>query len=745
MTPDDDVIAVVGSPSTCETVTLNLLSAAYKTPLLGHMVAFAREYGDGGSELALGAVTGVETVNPAHHASSNHATHIARNRTTGTTTGDDADTRAVTVQVEAVFQHDGPEQPWRRFGTSLSNSPATGTIVTILNQQLVDELTSEADTPACLGRLRASGVHLPWTMSDFSSDRGSRHVGVLGMSGSGKTAMTAYSLACELRFESMGQIILDPQGQWSTEHGMPFSLQGLVSACGRSMTVARLSSSLRLRKDAPLLCSLLAEANWFRQLSFGAGSDAQIEAAQRVFIDALGNRDELAHEVGTPDWTEADPDTLLRYLLTTLYDVLPTGVIYAGRDGWERVQRSIRKPSPTELAAKDLDAGLADRFPNGLLDDADHDGPRWRRACGVFAALHNLWSPWTPDGLAALKAGQDPDALGAELRRRKAWGLVESVFSPEPGVPAPWLVLDLSAEVAGLGTPGDEDDSDAGEAAAETHRLLDAPEVKARIMQQILGDVLRVGQQHFAAGRALNTQITVDEAWQYAGPPDPSGPEALVALSNLFAGACRDARKLGVGFRFILQAATGLREDIWKQLAVLIVGYGLHDQADVKRLNNRVSDAHMRLYRTVPPPEATDTYTFMIVGGGATGLSFGTSPVFLEAFTNPVEWLEANQDWVVSVRQSHRNRLPADDSGGALKVMPGQPLLADPLARAHVARRRIVDKRANTAAVGAVATAATSGSASTERNQVRPGAGGARGVRNRFARPPVDDQDEPPF
>lgn len=124
---------------------------------------------------------------------------------------------------------------------------------------------------------------------------------------------------------------------------------------------------------------------------------------------------------------------------------------------------------------------------------------------------------------------------------------------------------------------------------------------------------------------------------------------------------------------FVTQTPTSLREDVWKQLAVRVIGYGITEASDTKRLANIVGDQHMRLYLSTAGPEATGRYPFMIAGGGATGLSFGTKPVFLDMLTDPANFLALNQDWVARQRRTYAHLLPAGDHGGELMAMPERP------------------------------------------------------------------------
>lgn len=699
-----DRIAVVGSPSDCTSVVLNLQRDAYGKPLLGTMVMLRNQYTDGSCELGLGTVTGIQTVNPHLAPTSPLAPHVASGQSLECA-GDDNDTRSVTVKIEAVFRDDGGGN-WTRYGTTLSTSPATGTTVQVLTQEAADEIMASDRAPAYIGPLRGSDVLVPFTLPDFSGPSGSVHGATLGATGSGKSNLHSYVLANDLRWTGKGHVILDPQGQFVNGFGLPFSLIGLAEACGRTVHAARLSQSLRLRKDAPLFLLLLAEAGWFRSLAFGSGADEQVAAARSALESALRDTKALESACQTGDWTLAAPDALMRYLLSYLDDILPAGTIYAGREQQERVRRTIRlrrtnaEGIPVGPDGEPIDPTLLDKLPAGALDE---DGDRtFARLLAPFAALHSLWSPYSPSGAAKIAAGAKDTDLGPEDRRRDAWGLMREVMSPKPGEPAPWLILDLSADLSRmhLSSAGDGDDDAVGDAI----RLLDSDDVKARIIRQLLTTLELAGQQEFSRGTPLNVQVDIDEAHRWGGPIDPrNSSEARIALSNQLARMHREVRKYGIGFWSILQTATGLQDEIWKQLTRLFVGYGLLDAAELSRLGNRIPDAHLQLYRSSPPPAATGRYPWMLVGGGVTGLSLGSNPVSIEAFNDPDQWLLANQEWITDLRRQFSHRLPEGDTGGKLRALPGRPSLSDASMAQHVERQQRADARGNADAVRSVA------------------------------------------
>lgn len=677
-------LGAVGAPSTTGSVEMTLFKDAYGTPVHGRMVTFEQDMTDPHSghvtrERALGTITEVETVNPTQSARSPQAVHNANQRG-AQRSGDDHDTRSVSVGVESVFRHDDAEvaapgaHTWKPAGATLSNSPATGTPVQLVDQRVVDGLMVGVGNQRWLGTLRGSTTTVPWTMRDFTGSRGAWHGVVAGATGSGKSGAATYVAACDLFYPSLGVVVLDPQAQWATEAGMVFSYQGLARSLGRTVTVARLSRTLRLRKDAAMFTELLARVDLFRELSFGAGSADQIAAASTVFADALEDKKALHAATGTRDWTEAEAGDLLAYLLEDLRDTLPTGTVYAGRDGQDRVRYAIRKPTWEEIEESGGDPATARAHRDGILDERHDGGNRWRKVLSRFAPIHNMWSPYTPEGAAQIATGTTPADLPEHQRRRSAWALLSQVFAHDPSRPAPVLILDLSADVDAALLSADDEDGETLAALEDARKALDHPGVKARIMRQLLGDLERAGMAAFKAGSALNVRIWVDEAWQFCGPIDASTDKDVARLGDAFENGVRDLRKLGIGLTFILQSVSGLREGIWKQTSVRLIGYGLTEGSDLKRLANVVGDQHLRLYASTAGPEATGRYPFMVAGGGATGLSFGTKPVFLDMLTDPAQFLTLNRDWISAQRRQYLHLLPDGDRGGELTTMPARPV-----------------------------------------------------------------------
>ena len=99
----------------------------------------------------------------------------------------------------------------------------------------------------------------------------------------------------------------------------------------------------------------------------------------------------------------------------------------------------------------------------------------------------------------------------------------------------------------------------------------------------------------------------------------------------------------------------------------------------------------------------------MLVGGGITGLSFGQNPVFVEAFTEPDRWLEANAQWITETRRQFSHLLPAGDTGGPLRSFPARPEHTDPAVAAQTTIRTRYSGKGNASAVAAIAGKGTAG------------------------------------
>lgn len=634
-------VASVGSPSTNYDVTLDLNDSGRDTPLVGAMLALENPMGEG-SELALGTVTEVTTRNRWHEDSAFRGAARTDGRIAGLS-GESGDTRTATIRLQAAWSRQAKGEPWKASGPSLRMSPATGAPVVLVEDNLVRDLTAETEDLHYMGEMAGTrGVRLPFSIPDFSGPAGAWSSAVFGISGAGKTAVSSFYLATQMRHERMGIVIVDPQGQWAAEQGMVFSVQGFASELGRDVRVHRISTDLRLAKDAPLLTDLLKHTHLVVEL--GLKSEATQDIVWYEIAKALRLRE---------DWTADDSGDLLRYLLDYLRSE-------------ETAERVYTTPDNRRAFINRVEGVLND--PSGF-----------QNALHQFAPIHNLFQQVNPSGGI----------------RHDLWATLAAVFDRPKGEPAPLLILDMSsAPLPGM----DEEVSEAARVAGE---ILERDTVKAAVLRNLFRTLKSASEDKFRAGDNLNTLIVLDEAWRYAAPPAKSDEDEIASLSKDLAGYARDTRKFGIGWLYISQSTRSINYDIWDQMTVRFFGYGLSG-ADLDKMGEIVDDrSALRLYRTFGNPRSTGRYPFLVTGP-VSPLAANATPLTLHVYTDFDEFRADNSAWIEAIRQ--RLGLPLVSGLPSAPVGSAAGPKKRPRGRVRDARVAILDSnreaRANRQAVG---------------------------------------------
>lgn len=641
---DAEQVAVVGSPSTNSEVTLDLLEAANHAPLVGAMLLLVNPLG-AGQELALGTVTEVTTLNQWHTNPLLRGVVKTRGHIPGMS-GDVGDVRAASVKLQACYQRrddHGAWTPWAQAGPSLRMSPPTGAAVRRVTNEVIAEVVRSEDDLHYLGHLHGTDVRAPLNVRDFTGDRGAFHVGFFGMTGAGKSVMAALYLAGQMRHRDHGMIVIDPQGQWASETGLPFSLQEWAREMGREVVVRRVSEDLRLQKDAPLFGELLGKSKFTAEITKMSAETAEL------FLD------ELVKVVRKhPAWEDADPADLLRATLAEMRAPSVLGRVYA-------------------------DDARRDRLRDAI-DEALNDATRFRDLMRPWAPLHNLFAATNPGGGV----------------RHSLWGTIAHVFDrgARAGSPAPLLILDMSTsgQVSWVRDLLADDDT---AAVLDAIRVLDQDSIKAAIIRKACRTLKEASEGAFREGETLNTMVVFDEAWRYAPPVHTATDEEIKALSADLAGYFRDTRKFGIGWTVISQSPRSINQDCFDQLSIRVLGYGLGG-ADLAKVAEQMDDTdHLKLYRGFAPPDSTrpKVYPFML-SGPVSPLSFTKAPVFIAAYTDFDAFRADNHAWISRIRASlglpvltgtptRAGGPPRPAPAAARRPAAGRSLIQAALVRAH--------------------------------------------------------------
>jgi DNA helicase HerA-like ATPase len=608
-------VAMVSSPSSNYEVTLNLNAKGRSTPLVGTMLVLTNPLGDG-VELAIGTVTEVVTTNRWMEDPSMQGVASMSNQLVGFS-GDSGDIRIAKIKLQAAWNREGTEDPWVPSGPSLRMSPATGREVRLVDGTIIAELTKLVEDKHYIGYLGGTeNLPLPLSIPDFSGSMGALHVGIYGQSGSGKTQLTAFYLASQMRHKNLGMILVDPQGQWASEEGMAFSLQGFATELGKEVRVLRISEHLQLPKDANLLTTLLGKTRFLKEVTKMA------EETQGLVLD------EMAKIIKSiEDWQSKDSLFLMKQIFSTLIDPETKYMsrIYADESRQERLRDAIDEIIDSENRAKEV--------------------------LRLFSPIHNLFQPTNP--------------MGAP--RHSLWSEISSVFDRDGLSPATLLILDMSSRAA----PGMDDEM--AMSTSDAYEVLENDSVKAAILRNLFAILKRASEAKFRDGENLNTLVGLDEAWRYAPNPQYTDDPEIAELSRELAGYARDTRKFGIGWLYISQSTRSVNQAIWEQMTIRIFGFGLSG-ADIDKMGEIVDDkSNLRLYRGFGNPRSTGQYPFLL-SGPVSPLAANATPLVLKAYTDFDNFRKDNNHWIKPIRDSMgldvSSGVPVAPKGSSAKPKP---------------------------------------------------------------------------
>ncbi|MGH2500084.1 MAG: helicase HerA domain-containing protein [Candidatus Limnocylindria bacterium] len=395
-----DDVGIVGSPSTTAKITVDILEDATNAPLHGDLVYLTHPLNDR-CLIAIGTVTDITTMNRWHedpnmrgvlkrHGSLPHLSGVG-------------DVRTAEVLVQAAYLADNADPAQGEApieaAAALTMSPTTGAAVARVTDPFLDQLLRRHHNEITyLGHIYRTEVRLPLTLRHFGRGDGGAgeayHSGIFGVTGSGKSAFAAYLLAGQMRHRNLGVLVIDPQGQFTSEIGLPFPLQEWAERLGRQVRTYSISQNLRLRQDAPLLADLLGLTRFFRDL---------------LTIRAEDPRDSAVAELtrilrGIANWDDLPAEQVLRQMVTAL----------AGDA--QALQRIYVSPGPR--------ARLTTVLNTLLTDQATFD-----MTLEVFAPIHSLFTARSLSGRA----------------RTSIWQVLQEAVSPGDAA-RPFVVLDFSSE-----------------------------------------------------------------------------------------------------------------------------------------------------------------------------------------------------------------------------------------------------------------------------------------------------------
>jgi hypothetical protein len=430
------------------------------------------------------------------------------------------------------------------------------------------------------------------------------------------TALSGMLLSAFMCHESHAIFVIDPQGQWANENGMPLSPQKIAKGLGRKVTVLRISEDVRMPMDSDV---------------FGRMMD-KLELWKRFRRMGAENRDVFSREVAERianlrdnEFNDTPRNVLTKIFKDIAYSPSTMSRIYAKGERQEMFRDELLRLIGEPIETPDGEYEIVTQE-----DKADIER-NWESILSAFTPLHSLFSKTNLNG-------DNRKPLGGKTGFMTEIFKVRSVNDKEP---APYVIIDMSPNIK-LHAKAELAQ---GDVILNMQKVLDNADIKALMLMIILQEMKRASETAFATsfGGNLNTQIVFDEAWRFA-PEGKASPE-IEELASMLEGFALDTRKFGIGWTYILQSPGDLKTGIWRQLTYVVAGYGLVGD-DVKRLESLTDDVEqVELYRQFISPTATNEYPFMFMGP-ISPLIFSTSPTFLNAFTNVTDFLESNKHWI---------------------------------------------------------------------------------------------------
>jgi hypothetical protein len=192
----------------------------------------------------------------------------------------------------------------------------------------------------------------------------------------------------------------------------------------------------------------------------------------------------------------------------------------------------------------------------------------------------------------------------------------------------PILVIDLSKERA--------------------EGLLWNERIQSLVIKRLLDGLTQAAEYYFKQGHNLNTLVVIDEAHRLAPRELPRDDDAAHGVRAVLVDAARTTRKYGLGWLFISQTLSSLHGEILQQLRIFFFGFGLALGQEFQALRQLVgsSNTALDLYQLFRDPHSafdarSRQYSFMTIGP-VSPLSFSGTPLFLNVFNTPEEFLAAN-------------------------------------------------------------------------------------------------------
>lgn len=296
-TQKDDArrIGVLGSPNFLDTFTMDVMHNSIEESLYGKMLKFQHEEkcnGEVSDLVVLSQVSEMQNRNVWHEQTGMRS--LIKIQGGLKNLSGDADLKLCQLSFLGSYC-DGEKWIPRNIGTP----PRSGTSVEFVTQDDIDKASGDKDDAKWfMGNIPDTDLHIPFLIQHFGPVNAggvgeARMYGVFGQSGSGKSIVAAEIIAGFSRFEDMGILIIDPQGEFygdkfGRDTDFDFSFHELIHKTGKEVIKADIDF-IKLEDDADLFVELLNSRDLLENLG-GLGTKDKIDQCTAYLVNTLKNK-----------------------------------------------------------------------------------------------------------------------------------------------------------------------------------------------------------------------------------------------------------------------------------------------------------------------------------------------------------------------------------------------------------------------------------------------------------------------
>ncbi len=283
-------LGVIGSPSSTSELAVDVVGTAVDRKLVGELAMFPFQQ-DGLDHYALGQVTEIVLKNVWHEDPTMRS--LIRQRGKIDAVSERQDTHIGKMNISAVFKQAGGSVDSTN-GVSYEPSimgtvPSTGTAIHLVNDDVLDTVLHRyREHIFYLGHVYGSTPKLPLWFKHFGSGPDGAgeayHLGIFGKTGSGKSVLAKMALCAYMRYEQMGLLILDPQGEFAKDFQgsgsgeMRLPLKTIAEQFNKQVVTLSVRNLVLDRWE--LFQEILFESDFFQQLTMPKGDNRRDACAK---------------------------------------------------------------------------------------------------------------------------------------------------------------------------------------------------------------------------------------------------------------------------------------------------------------------------------------------------------------------------------------------------------------------------------------------------------------------------------